>query len=172
MRPNTLRIEGNGNQVKIRDIVCRMSDVTEEAVMHDLDKSEIKTVCKEILTAFQGVVSWNWDNRFGTVLAEFSVDKKDRVHAILNRYFTIGWDISNIDKAPTIVRAIDKHLGGIRSGQLLLNTDPNQDAFVFCAWWPWGDGHSISMRIAPFDKRLSDSEEAELIKQLKGWAGI
>ena len=140
--------------------------------MHDADRSEVESVCKDVLDAFQGVLSWEWDSRFRTILAGFSADKKDNVHEILDRYFNIAWDVSNIDEAPIVVRAIDKHLGGIRSGQLLFNTHPNQEAFIFCAWWPWGDGNNISIRMAPVDKTLSEAEEAELIKRLKGWAGI
>jgi hypothetical protein len=60
----------------------------------------------------------------------------------------------------------------LRPGQLFFNTNPNQDAFVFCAWWPWGDGQTVSIRLAPFDKKLSGSEEAELIELIKDWAGI
>jgi hypothetical protein len=140
--------------------------------MHEVDRSEIESVCKDILGAFQGVLSWEWDSRFETILAEFSADNKDNIQAVLDRYFNIAWDVSNIDKAPIVVRAIDKHLGGIRSGQLLFNTHPNQEAFIFCAWWPWGDGDTISIRMAPVDKTLSETEEADLVKRLKGWAGI
>ena len=140
--------------------------------MHDAGRSEIESVCKDILGAFQGVLSWEWDRRFGTILAEFSADIKNDIQVILDRYFNIAWDVSNIDKAPIVVRAIDKHLGGIRSGQLLFNTHPNQEAFIFCAWWPWGDGDTISIRMAPVDKTLSEIEEADLVKRLKGWAGI
>jgi hypothetical protein len=140
--------------------------------MHDLNKSDLENICREFLSAFQGVLSWKWDSRFETVLAEFSVGNKDRVRAILERYLSIAWDSSTIGNAPDIVLMIDSHLGGLMSGQLLFTSDPNQDAFIFCAWWPWGDGKTISIRVAPFDKRLSDSEMAELIKLFKGWFGL
>jgi len=105
-------------------------------------------------------------------LAEFRVDHKDRVRAILERYLSITWDSSNIGNAPAIVRTINIHLGNLRSGQLLFTSDPNRDVFIFCAWWPWGDGETISIRIAPFYKKLSDSEKAEKIQLFKGWFGI
>ena len=140
--------------------------------MNDLNKSDIENVCREFLSAFQGFLSWKWDSRFETALAEFFLGNKDRVRAILDRYLSIAWDSSNIGNAPDIVLKINSHLGGLRSGQLLFTSDPNQDAFIFCAWWPWGDGQTISIRVAPFDKRLSDSEMAELIKLFKGWFGL
>jgi len=140
--------------------------------MHDLNKSDLENACREFFSAFQGVLFWNWDSRFETVLAEFSVDNKDRIRAILEHYLSISWNNSNIGKAPDIVSKISSHFGGLRSGQLLFTSDPNQDAFIFGVWWPWGNGKTISIRVAPFDKRLSDSEMAELTKLFKGWFGL
>ena len=140
--------------------------------MNSTPGSDLKAICKEILDAFEGLLVWKWDDRFGTLQTEFGADKKETVQGLLNRYFGITWDSANIEQAPEIVRVIDRHFGGLRPGQLFFNTDPNQDAFVFCVWWPWGDGQTISIRMAPFDKKLSNSEEAELIDRIKGWAGI
>lgn len=146
--------------------------MTQKTTMHNLNKSDLENVCREFLSAFQGVLSWKWDSRFETVLAEFSADNKDRVRAILERYLSIAWDSSNIRKAPETVRVIESNLGGLRSGQLLFTSDSNQDALIFGAWWPWGGGETISIRVAPFDKRLSDAEMAELIQLFKGWFGL
>jgi hypothetical protein len=55
---------------------------------------------------------------------------------------------------------------------LLFTSDPKRDALIFCAWWPWGDGKTISIRIAPFFKKLSDSETAAKIQLFKGWFGV
>jgi len=140
--------------------------------MHDSIKSGIENDCKELLRGFQGVLSWKWDSRFETILAEFGVDKKDSIRAILERYLKTTWDSSNIDNAPDIVRLINRQLGGLKSRQLLFTSDPNRDAFIFCAWWPWGDGKTISIRIAPSYKELLDSEKAEKIQLFKGWFGI
>jgi len=140
--------------------------------MHDLNKSDFENACREILSAFQEVLSWQWESRFETALAEFSLNDKDKVRTILERYLNIVWDSSSIGKAPDNVQKIASYIGGLRSGQLLFTSDPNQDAFIFGAWWPWGDGQTISIRIAPSDKRLSDPEMAELIKQFKGWCGL
>jgi hypothetical protein len=140
--------------------------------MHDLNESDFENVCRKFFLAFQGVLSWKWDSRFETVLAEFSVDSKDTIRAILGRYLSLAWNSSNIQKAPDAVQMIASRLGGLRSGQLLFASDSNQKAFVFGAWWPWGNGKTISIRVAPFDKGLSDSEMAELIKLFKGWFGL
>jgi hypothetical protein len=140
--------------------------------MDDANKSGLETTCKELWSAFRGVLSWKWDSRFEAVLAEFGVAKKDSIRAILERSLRITWDSSNIGNAPEIVREISSHLGGLRSGQVLFTSDPNQEAFIFCAWWPWGDGKIISIRIgSPFQK-ISDSEKAGKIQLFKKGFGI
>jgi hypothetical protein len=140
--------------------------------MRDQNKSDLESVCRELLRAFRGGLSWKWDSRFETALAGFCVDNKDRVRAILERHLSFTWDSSNIGNAPDIVRMINSHLGGLMSGQLLFSSDPNQAALVFCAWWPWGDGTTISIRLGLSHKKLSESEKAEQIKVFKGWFGI
>jgi hypothetical protein len=135
-------------------------------------KPDIGSVCKELFEGFHGLLSWKWDNWVGTILAEFDADKKEDVRAILEKFLPISWDSSSMENAPPIVQTIDKNLGGIRSGQLLFSSDPVQEAFVFCAWWPWGSGKTISIRIAPYDKSLSETEANQLMEQLKSWAEI
>ena len=140
--------------------------------MDDPNKSGLENDCKELLSAFQGVLSWKWDGRFETVLAEFGVDNKNSIRAILERYLRTTWDSSNIGNAPDVVRTINDRLGRLRTGQLLFTSDPNLDAFIFCAWWPWGDDKTISIRIGPSYKKLLDSEKTAKIQLFKGWFGI
>jgi hypothetical protein len=140
--------------------------------MQDMNEPGLKNACKALCSAFQGILSWNWDGRFGTVLAEFGAGKKENIRPILERSLGTTWDSSNIGNAPDIVREINNHLGGLRSGQLLFTSDPGREPFIFCAWWPWGDGKVISIRIASAGGELSDPEKAEKIQMLKEWFGI
>ena len=140
--------------------------------MQDPNQAELENNCKELASAFKGILSWKWDSRFDTVLAEFGTDKKNSVRAILDQYLSNTWDSANIGKAPDAVQRINIDLGKLRSGQLLFTSDPRQDTFIFCAWWPWGDGQTISIRIAPYYKKLSDSDKAEKTQQLKDWFEI
>ncbi len=140
--------------------------------MDNLDASGIESGCKEILNAFKGSLAWKWDNRFETVLAEFGVDKKDDIQEMLGRYLSFTWDSSNIGNAPHTVQTINNHLGRLRAGQLLLTSDPNGNILIYCAWWPWGNGKTISIRIAPSFKQSLDSERVEKIRLFRGWFGI
>jgi hypothetical protein len=140
--------------------------------MCDLNKSDIENVCKELLNAFQGVLSWKWDRRFETVLAEFGVESKENIRASLEQSLGNVWDSSNVGNAPEDVRTIDNHLGGLWPGQLLFTSDPSRDVLVFCTWWPWGDGKAISIRIGLSDNQSSDSERTEQLQSFKGWFRI
>jgi len=149
-----------------------VNQAREGDIMHDLGTLDLENVCREILNAFEGVVSWKWDSQFQTALAEFMVDNKDNVNAVLERYLSSNWDSTNIDNAPESVQVIISRFGGLRSGQLFFASDPNQDVFIFGVWWPWGDGDTISLRVAPSNKTLSDAESEELLALFKDWCGL
>jgi len=140
--------------------------------MEDPAEKGFENHCKKLSSAFQGVLSWKWDSRLETVLAEFGAGKKDDIRAILERFLPMAWDSLNIDNAPDIVQTIPGHLGGLWPGQQLFTSDSKGDALIFCAWWPWGDGKTISIRIATFSQTVSDPEKAEKIQLLKRWFGI
>ena len=136
------------------------------------NKSDIEDIGRELSGAFQGILSWKWDRRFETVLAEFGVDKKEEIRAILERYLGAIWDSSNVGNAPDIVRTIEKQFGGLWPGQLLFTSDPKREALIFGTWWPWGDGKEISVRIGPSYRTLPDSKRDERIQLFKGCFGV
>lgn len=140
--------------------------------MNDQNRSDIENLCRGLVDAFQGTLSWKWDRRFETVLAEFGVDRKTNIRASLERHLSATWDSANAGNAPEIVRAIYDNLGGLRQGQFLFTSDPKQDALIFCTWWPWGDGKEISIRIGPAYKNLSDEQRAESIALFRSWFGV
>jgi hypothetical protein len=125
--------------------------------MH-LKKSDLEKISRERLSASWGVLSWKWDQQFEALLAEFSTDKRDELRSILERDFSNVWDSTNIREAPDIVKMFNNNFGGLRSGQLLFTTDPSQDVFICGAWWPWGDGRTISLRIASPAKVIVEHE--------------
>ena len=137
--------------------------------MNNTNLSNLEAICRELFSVSKNVLSWEWDDRFEACLALFSVDVEEQVRSVLESCLYNVWDKSSIRKAPKIVKNIAKDFGGIKSKQLLFTSEPIQEAFIFGAWWPWNDGETISIRIAPFDKRLSDSEMNELIELFKGW---
>ena len=140
--------------------------------MNKMNSSQTELLCKELSSAFQGLLSWKWDERFETALAEFKVENKARVHDELVRRLGNIWDVSNVETAPEAVQTIINAFGGMMPGQLLFTSDPEQEALVFCAWWPWGNGITISLRIAPFYQKPASPDADEAAEQLKEWFGI
>jgi len=140
--------------------------------VNDQNKSDVETVCRELSRAFQGVLTWKWDRRFETVLAEFSVNQKDAIRAVLERHLSVTWNSASVGNAPDIVRTIDDYFGGLRSGQFIFTSNPTREAVIFCTWWPWGDGKEISIRIGPAYLNSSDLERSEKVQQFKSWFGV
>jgi hypothetical protein len=108
---------------------------------------DIEKICSRIYSECDSLVTWRWDNRFQAVLSEFSADQEEEVMSVLEKYFDICWDEETIDYAPGKVRSVAKGLGEVRRGQRLFSSDPDQDALLLGAFWPWKNGEKISLRM-------------------------
>jgi len=114
-------------------------------------KTIIEQACNTIVKDFDGVLDWTWDNRFGALIAEFTKESQDKVISILSKHLTMKWDKKSIKKAPPIIKTNTELFGTLRRGQLFFTTDPETSDHIVAAWWPWGDGQSISVRIVTPD---------------------
>ena len=103
--------------------------------------------CTKLFGALQDDLSWQWDSRFATALAEISIEEKDSIGKTLENHLGTAWTSGTIDTAPESVQRILFRLGGIMPGQLLYTAGLPRDGIVFCAWWPWGNGQTISIRL-------------------------
>jgi len=131
-------------------------------------ESEIRKVAER----FRDVVEWQWDGRFGTALAEFTIEHRSSILGILEEVFACKWDSAGVTEAPDVVRKIAKGLGGLMSGQLLLVSDPDATPLVYCAWWPWGNGRTISIRIGLFTETIDAEKKGALTVALKAAFGV
>jgi hypothetical protein len=113
-----------------------------------LKKSEIKVLCTELLDDFEPALSWKWDSGFNSLVAEFSANRQEEIGSVLERHLNFRWDSNSIRKAPERVKSKSGDLGDLRDNQLLFTTDPEGDPLVFAAWWPWGNGEVVSVRLA------------------------
>jgi len=134
--------------------------------------SDIKNICEEFVNAFQGNLYWKWEDRFEVALAEFNVDNQDNICGILERFLKNTWDNSTINNAPDIIQQVVSRFNGLKTGQLLFTSDTKQDDFLFAIWWPWGNGNTISIRVAPSFIKLPEADYAGLIKQFREWFNI
>ncbi len=133
---------------------------------------------RALVDSLQGIADWQWDGRFGTALAEFAVAEKDAILGTLEAHFASRWDASGIEDAPDVAREIVSALGGLMPGQLLYlsGSDPEPapegSAVLFCAWWPWGGGQRISIRIGSYGRGLDADEKAQLTAALRRGFGV
>ncbi len=128
--------------------------------------------CRNFRAAFGEQTQWKWDGRFGTVLMEFSVDEKDTVRTAVENFMTTNWNGSNLAEAPEKVLTINRSLGGMMPEQMLFTTDTDSDPIFFCAWWPWGNGRTISIRFAPFEMDTPDDERTQRAAVFKEIFGV
>ncbi len=105
-------------------------------------------------------------------LAEFPLDKKGSVLGILDRYLVSRWDSVTIGEASETAQKVKGHLGGLMPGQLLFASDVSDDPPICCAWWPWGNGQTISIRVGLFSETADAEEKGALTEALKGWFGV
>jgi len=131
--------------------------------------TSIENFCMEFVKEYQDKLKWEWDDRFEAAIATCKTDKKDDIKSSLQRFLKTIWDNSNTEDAPDVVFYVITHFGGLMQGQLLFMSDLNQDILLFCAWWPWVDGETVSIRVATFPKTLSGEDKAELNKKFKEW---
>ncbi len=134
--------------------------------------TSIENICAGLVNTFQDILTWKWDGRFGAVLATCTTENKDEVQSSLESHLKTIWDNSNTEDAPDVVLDAISRFGGLMPGQLLFTSDLNQEIFLCCAWWPWGDGETFSIRIAPYSKKIFDEDKEALNKKLKDWFGV
>ena len=131
--------------------------------------AEIETCCKGIITETSELLQWEWDGYIGAFLATFAIDRAGRIEAICDKYFMSQWDRESLPKAPPSVRAVAETFRGLRTDQKLLMTRPDQFLMAFGAWWPWGDGRTISLRIGLVTDGVPEYARAEFYKEFSEW---
>lgn len=111
--------------------------------------------CKQLFAALQHDFTWRWDERFKMPLAEINKADKGSLEAMLEDYFGTPWNKKTVETAPETIQKILVPMGGLMPSQLLYVSGLQQEGIIFCAWWPWGNGQTISVRIGT-TKEASD----------------
>ncbi len=140
--------------------------------MLEYDTSLLEKRCRWIIENLGDQLQWKWDSRFETILAEFNVKDTETIKQKLSRQMDIEWDSKNTGSAPELIHIIIDYFGGLNPDQRLFTSDPDIDGILLCAWWPWGNGKTISIRLAVFADSLSDEENDELTRAFRNWFGV
>jgi len=132
--------------------------------------ADIEIKCKNVSAELQGIVAWKWDDRFKVPLSEFMKDNADKVQPVLAKHLGNCWEINTIKQAPKITRRLADALYGMKEFQLLYTTSAEEEVMLFAAWWPWGDGKTISLRIGAIP--TVGISIPNIDTQIQGWFGI
>ena len=131
--------------------------------------AEIEECCVGLAGDATGLFSWEWDESFGAMLATFGAERAGEARAILETHFTSPWDHEAIADAADAAANVAEMLGGIRPAQRLYTTGPEEDVIAYAAWWPWGNGERISVRIGLFAGSATGIGVATLFKKFRSW---
>lgn len=102
---------------------------------------------KDVIEALSPMVKWKYDDFHKVMLAEFSVDKQDQVLFTLQQVLPVNWDAKNIKKAPDQVKHYAGSFSKLIRQQKLFSSNVEQHPKVMAAWWPWGHGATVSVRL-------------------------
>lgn len=132
-------------------------------------KSQLKQQFKELLNDFDGLISFAWDGGFNALLAEFPTHKQNDVRRVLEPHLPLIWDRQSIRTAPATLKQTAGELGDLRNNQLLFTTEPATAQLSLAAWWPWGDGERVSLRIAAAAAENAPAEVTGILAKLKSF---
>jgi hypothetical protein len=133
---------------------------------------QFKQVCTSICSSVPTSYHWQWDTRFNVALVV--IDKRDMpvVLPLISQKFNQTWNDANIDTAPSVIMDVINDNFGIQPGQILFNSDDKNDLILLAAWWPWGNGVNISLRIGLFQPKHEVIGPTEAEQFLREWFTI
>jgi len=108
---------------------------------------------------------WEYDNRFTAAAVVFKAENAKEISEKLATVYEQRFDHKTIKKGPKNIKNAAKIFYGINDGQLLLISEVD-DVMIYGAWWPWGNGENITLRIGIFadNDSLSNEKIEEYLK--------
>ena len=137
-----------------------------------VDLSRPKATCQAVRNGGAAIFMWEWDDRFGAALSPFRAPHRSKVHALLEETFGTAWDSTSIEGAPPAVARIADAFGGLWPGQELFVSEADRGVATCACWWPWGNGETISVRIALVADGVPDAERPALVAELRSWFAV
>jgi hypothetical protein len=132
--------------------------------------AEIEVCCKSIIENTSELLNWEWDDYIGAFLATFGQQEAEAIEAICDQCFMSRWDAAALGDIPADVMAVAESLGGLRNRQQLMVTAPGDFLTAYGAWWPWGDGKTISLRIGLIiHGKVPEHAGAEFTQEFREW---
>jgi hypothetical protein len=137
--------------------------------MESDDLKKFQNICLGVKKTFSDK-AWDFDSRFNSLLIVFDRKWVDPMMRTLDDEFTEKWDSRSIKKASSAIKKLVKALYGIEPGQFIYSDENNdQDLAPYAAWWPWGNGDSVSLRISIYSPEKDLITETDIKNYLIEW---
>ncbi|MBN2716024.1 MAG: hypothetical protein JXX14_09215 [Deltaproteobacteria bacterium] len=156
----------NKTSIPLASLFFRAS-INSGGQLNEHDAKEVEAIFSELRDAIGDEFKWEWDGRFNGALTQFDKSNAPLILSRLSQFFMHDWTVTNIENAPEAVLIAADFLGGLRPGQHLLTTAPDADPIHVAAFWPWGNGATISVRIIPFGVEISPGQMAPFIADVR-----
>ena len=147
-------------------------------VTHTLEK--FRKICSQISLSIPSSYQWQWEERFHVALIAFEKRDMELILATISNQFDQQWDSTTVSNASELIGRLVKSLFGISPGQIIFASEEGAGLILFAAWWPWGNGSTISLRIGIFslEERTFDGDKKKehliewLIREVAGHGGV
>lgn len=147
-------VDGAGREAQSREVTDpRFASLAELAARIQRDAS--------------GTLAWAWDDYTGAALATLPSAAAEPMLALLQGAFAEHYAA---DSLPEALAPLAGASGGLRAGQRLFATAGEGGAWLVGAWWPWGNGQTISLRIRLVDASVTPAAVHE--QPLRSWFDI
>ncbi|MFT4518720.1 MAG: hypothetical protein ACI9JM_001105 [Halioglobus sp.] len=156
----------------IRQIISALLGRKKNDAALQLSELDARKVFENLATALPVTLKYEWDDRFGGILAAFESADKDSILSILGTQLGQSWDSASIGGAPASIRNAIKEFGGLTPGQHVFACGLTQEVILLGLWWPWGNGVQISIRFVPYGTGTSNLEDDAVRTALKGAFGL
>lgn len=133
------------------------------------DLADVEACCRGVIEDGADIFQWEWDDYIGSMLTVISSASVPEASRILDSWFFSRWDPSTLSSAPDRVQTIADALGGLRPKQHLLVSEVDPHVMVYAAWWPWGDGDTVSIRIGLVTTNIPPYDSRALWQEFLSW---
>lgn len=135
-----------------------------------VEVNELESKVRELAATNPDLLKWSWDDRFLMMLAVVEKGEEPEVRDVVRQHFPHTFTADQPDLSRSVNDVI-AGLGGLRSGQRLFVSSPNEDPMVFGAWWPWRGNQKISLRLGVWSARMQGPERRDLGRSFRDWFG-
>ena len=91
------------------------------------------------------------------------------IEKVLNSTFETVFDDVTIAAASSPMEKTARAVGGIDPGQKIYVSESDDTPFLLAAWWPWGNGETVSLRVGVRIEPECRKEQLPYFREYPNW---